>query len=107
MARLSWPGFWDLNSRQHPVVLQEQNILRGCCVSPDGRRLAVGGGDGLITIWDLAVRQILVALEGHETPVLDVAFLGDGDTLVSVGDDQVRVWRAASYAEADGEILKK
>jgi len=51
--------------------------------------------------------QILVALEGHETPVLDVAFLGDGDTLVSVGDDQVRVWRAASYAEADGEILKK
>jgi WD40 repeat protein len=28
--------FWDLNSRQHPVVLQEQKVLRGCSVSPDG-----------------------------------------------------------------------
>ena len=35
--------FWDLNSRQHPVVLQEQKVLRGCSVSPDGRRLATGG----------------------------------------------------------------
>ena len=100
--------FWDLNSRQHPPVIQESFWLgRGCSVSPDGRRLAIGGSDGLITIWDLASRRILVALEGHESPVLDVAFLGDGDTLVSVGDDQVRVWRAASFAEADGEMLKK
>jgi WD40 repeat protein len=83
--------FWDLNSRQHPLVLQEPRVRGwGCSVSPDGRRLAVGGSDGLITIFDLASRQILVALEGHESLVVDVAFLGDGDTLVSVGDDQVR-----------------
>jgi WD40 repeat protein len=100
--------FWDLNSRQHLPVHREPKVRGwGCSVSPDGRRLAVGGSDGLITIFDLASRQILVALEGHESPVLDVAFLGDGDTLVSVGDDQVRVWRAASFAEADGEMLKK
>ena len=99
--------FWDLHSRQHRPVLQKQDTLWGCSVSPDGRRLAVGGGDGLITIWDLGSRQILVALEGHEAPVLDVAFLGDGDTLVSVGDDQVRVWRAASFAEANRKILKR
>ena len=79
--------------------------LRGFPNSEDS--LSVGGLDGLITIWDLASGQILVALEGHESPVLDVAFLGDGDTLVSVGDDQVRVWRATSLAEADGEMLKK
>jgi WD40 repeat protein len=101
--------FWDLNSRQHPPpVLQESRWLgRGSYVLPDGRRLAIGGFDGLITVWGLASRQILVALERHESFVLDVAFLGDGDTLVSVGDDQVRVWRATSFAEADGEMLKK
>ena len=54
-----------------------------------------------------ADRQILVALEGHESLVVDVACLVDGDTLVSVGDGQVRVWRATSFAEADGEMLKK
>jgi len=100
--------FWDLNSHQHLPVHREPKVRGlGCSVSPDGRRLAVGGWDGLITIFDLASRQILVALEGHEAPVLDVAFLGDGDTLISVSDDQVRVWRAPSLAEADGEILKK
>jgi len=73
----------------------------GCSISPDGRRLAVGAVDGLITIWDLASRQEVATLKGHERRVIHVAFLSDGNTLVSVGQEQVRVWRAASLTEAD------
>ena len=40
-------------------------------------------------------------LEGHEESVWQLAFTPDGDHLVSVSKDQLRVWRAASPAEAD------
>ena len=74
---------------------------------PDGRRLAIGAGDGLITIWDLASREEVATLRGHERTVDTLSFLSDGNTLVSVGLDQLRVWRAASFEEADREALKK
>jgi WD40 repeat protein len=76
-------------------------LFRGVSISPDGRRLAVGGGDGIITVLDLASRQEVAALKGHEHQARFVAFLPDDNTLVSAGLDQLRVWRAASFAETD------
>ena len=100
--------FWDLNSRQQISSFQPRpTLFRGASLSPAGRRLAIGAGDGLITIWDLASRQEVATLRGHEQPLDSVSFLSDGNTLVSVGLDQLRVWRAASFEEADREALKK
>ncbi len=99
--------FWDLSS-QRELIRIEPRFTRflGCSISPDGRRLAVGAVDGLITIWDLASRQEVATLKGHDRHVQEVAFLSDGNTLASVGLDQVRVWRAASLEETDRAALK-
>jgi WD40 repeat protein len=100
--------FWDLTSQRELIRFQPRSTtFLGCSISPDGRRLAVGAVDGLISIWDLVSRHEVATLKGHERSVHDVAFLSDGNTLVSVGQEQVRVWRAASFEETDREALKQ
>ncbi len=94
--------FWDLNSgRQLSVFKLRTSGFKGCSISPDGRRLAISAADRRITIWDLASEQEVATLQGHEGHVEDVRFLPDGNTLVSVGVDQLRVWRAASFEEIE------
>jgi WD40 repeat protein len=70
-------------------------------LSPDGLRLAAGASDGRITIWDVASHQEVATLEGHQESVTQLAFTPDGDHLVSASKDQLRVWRAASWAEIE------
>ena len=98
----------DLISRQEIFSLKPRaTSFYGCSISQDGERLATGAETGLITIWDLASRQEVATLHGHDRLVDQVAFLPDGNSLLSVGLDQVRVWHAASFEEADREVLKK
>jgi WD40 repeat protein len=100
--------FWDLNSGQQLLRLQPRSTAyRSCAVSPGGRRLAVGAADGLITIWDLTSQEEVATFKGHESTIERIAFLPDGNTLISASLDEVRVWRAASFEEANLDPLKK
>ena len=91
--------FWDLTSGQPSIHKLRATSFIGCSISPDGGRLAIGSGDGGIIVWDVASGQELVALQVHERNIAGVCFLPDGNTLVSVGIDQLRVWRAPSFEE--------
>ena len=71
--------------------------------SIDGRRAAAGADDGTIRIWDLASKQEVAVLRGHAEPVRRLAFLADGNSLVSVSRDSIRVWRASSMAEINAQ----
>jgi len=48
--------------------------LTKCDWSPDGLRVAVGSGDHLVYIWDVASRQLIYKLPGHRGTVVEVAF---------------------------------
>jgi WD40 repeat protein len=68
--------------------------------SPDGSRLASGGGDRTIKIWDTASGQVLHTLKGHVLKVGSVAFSPDGSRLASGGSDRmIKIWDAASGQE--------
>jgi DNA-binding SARP family transcriptional activator/WD40 repeat protein len=62
-------------------------------ISPDGRTVAIGYRDGAVSFVNTATGATRTTTAGHEAPVARVLYAADGDTAVSVGnDDTVIVW---------------
>ncbi len=72
-------------------------------VSRDGRRLATGGTDQTIRLWDLDTGELLASLPGHSGSVFDLAFSPNGTRLASAaGDGTLKIWNWAAFiAPAD------
>ena len=73
-------------------------------ISYDGTKVAAGtlntqiegqpeSGKGEIWIWDAIGGQVKSVLHGHQKSVIDICFLKDGQTLVSLSSDStIRIW---------------
>jgi WD40 repeat protein len=65
--------------------------VKCCAFSPDGRRLATGGGDRCVRLWDLATGKELACFAGHQGGVESVVFAADGTSLLSASNDGTAV----------------
>ncbi len=65
--------------------------------SPDGRRIASGGNDNTVQVWDARTGHLLVKYTGHTGTVYTLAWSPDGKRIASGSDDStVQVWNAKS-----------
>ena len=89
-------GIWFLSRGRHDefaTLVGHKDGAYSLVLSPDGTKVASGGGDGDILIWDVATRQPKTSLKGHVGRVLALAWSSDGHTLASGGEDaSVRLW---------------
>ncbi len=99
---------WDLNSeRPQPVTLAQQKDAIWAVafsLSPDGegqRELVAAGGDGRrVNVLDVASKETVGALDGHEGAVRSISFSPDGRTIATGSTDKsVRLWSAVSSQE--------
>src|SRR5262249_31987226 len=68
--------------------------------SPCGRRIATGGENNSVKVWDVDTGQETLTLKGHTGPVLSVTFSADGRRIASgSGGETARVWDAATGQE--------
>ena len=75
-------------------------------VSSDSQRIATGGRDGIIAVWDASSAQCLGSVRAHgkDTIVTALKWLSDG-TLLSAGlDGKLARWSLQHVSAADSEV---
>ncbi len=80
--------------------------------SPDGTRIASGGNDSTVQVWDAKSGHLLLTYTGHTAGVRQQAWSPDGRRIVSGGNDNtIQVWnattgqRGVAYTEHLGAVF--
>ena len=102
---------WDVFTGKRLLSKRYGAPVWSIAFSQDGKRLASAGGmgsnnlgrsrSGDVRIWNATTNELLVTLQGLNTPVMSVAFNPDGQTLATAVDRKVKVWDVAT-----GKLLR-
>ena len=105
LAVASGVGIWLYDSQTgDPLRLLEGHTrsVNSIAWSPGGDKLASGGNDATVRVWDPVEGQELLQLVGHTEPVNSVAWSPDGKQLASGSNDRtIRLWDIANSQEVD------
>ena len=91
---------WDVATLRETATLKgHRRSIHALDISPDGRRLATGGGgDESVKLWDMRTHQELITLFGEGSMVNRLAFSPDGNKLVGLNNlGQLHIWHAPSW----------
>jgi WD40 repeat protein len=102
-------GRWELEKTLGSAVAESPLVGRILSVdfSPDGSRLATGGGEtsrtGELSVWDLTKGELVWQLDdAHSDTIFDVDYSAEGKYLATSGADKF----ARSFDAADGKRIR-
>jgi WD40 repeat protein/mono/diheme cytochrome c family protein len=73
--------------------IQVEDSLFALAISKDGKKLATGGTDRIVRVFDVASGKLEHAIENHADWILGIAFTPDGKSLVTASRDKTaKVW---------------
>lgn len=104
LAAVSWPrnlfvarlpeGKWG------PSWKVSEGTVGPIVFSPDGRWMASGGDDNVVTVRDAESGEARAVLRGHREQLVALAFTADGQTLASSSlDGSLRLWHVPTWRE--------
>ena len=92
---------WNLDSGAKSVGKGHESWVFALTLTPDGRTLLSGGGDGRLVWWDPAAPELTPArtVQAHQGWINSIAVSPDGLTGATAGNDRlVRLWSLADGA---------
>jgi WD40 repeat protein len=76
-------------------------------LSPNGKTIAAGSGDGTVRLWDVEMGKVISKLTGHTLTVWTACWSADGGRMVSGSlDGTARVWDVQSGKIVLGQLIK-
>lgn len=107
-------SIWNLSDLLSTVAPEATNHLEGShraeitaiSVSKDSRRIATGGRNGVITVWDSTTAQQLARLRAHgkDTIITALIWLNDGSLLSAGLDGKVARWSVVPSSESQPTV---
>ena len=84
---------WDVATGvEEPAPLEgHKGWVYALAMSPDGLRLASGGSDSTVIVWDVISRKIEKRFLGHSAQIVSLDFSPNGQILASGGTDHT-IW---------------
>ena len=82
------------------IPLNQDVWIYAIAFSKDGKALAFGDSNGMITIWNTETLEIEKSINSYESAVFSLDFSPDGKNLVSFGTNQIRLWNLS-----DGSLI--
>jgi Tol biopolymer transport system component len=99
-SRRRWARPDALAGQQRKVLEGHAGAVMAVAFSPDGRRLATGGTDRRVLLWNVdAAETPQVLLTPHRRAITSVAFSPDGSQLATTGyDNTLQLWDLTTQA---------
>jgi WD40 repeat protein len=88
--------FWDMVDGKSIASVSVENPIRALVLSPDGKKAAAAGEDGVIHLWETASGKSLGTMKESSEWILSLAFSPDGNQLAAGNNDgKIILWDAA------------
>jgi len=99
LAVAGWGGVGIVNVETGELIALlegHQREVFSVAWSPDGTKLASGGYDGTMRLWDATTYQQMLVLQTPDNSIVRVVWSPDGDLIAGIGGGQLYIWNAVT-----------